>query len=857
MNFDWRTDDDGETPEQLDEGTGVIDERGGRRWPWLIAFILLVLAGGYLLWREANERVAAAQAAAEEEVRSSHRLVQRAVAGGDKELLLSLLSGRDIEWLGTQLEQLKQDRLAGPLGLSPAGEGQIVSVELDAEFAEAVLVAQQPYIAVAGESGGAETVILEHSYVYRRGEQRWLLSPPKEAYWGDAGEQQWRGERISMSYRERDAEVALRLGRTLDELLDQLCNFDGMHCPAGERLRVTFATNPESSAALDRLQVLLAPDEEQPATLVLPSPTLIGTPVDDAGYEVLLRAYARPIVVGALALSLEYDCCRGIPFFSALVERQLSRLGVAEWPLGADEYEALLAQGIDTLSANRILTSTELESGDEQFWREALALVEFLEAEMGPEQLLAEGRSAYGSWLEQHNDDPDRFVAAWLGFIHSQTDSGQRALSAMPEGSVQFSCRTLEGVFDLIAYDFASEAWREVLQVGPPERNSDTSAGFVDVVTLPGDYGHIIQEYSYGGMLVAESGRVAWRPEAQDGEAQEEIVIQEWVSGRDTSTRPRLIGYHPSGRYLIMTDFVLPFRSNIPFTGPAWLVDLEDCDRDGCGPGSSSTPALPLVGTPVWSPDGQRTLLQGQVTVNPGTGQIQYELHLADQEGQNPEPVGVGLSPFWLNEDYFGYLRILEEGAQELVVAAVQEGASQDGAHYVVADMTAFREAVAASEGTEPRPMTYLGNIQVINASVPQLLILAHSPGPGEAMTNYAFLVTLTEPDSHASVELLLASNAQILPNPSPDGRWLSVREFDPVAGWENSNFSLINLESGDQQPLGTGGDSLWSTDGRWLVRSYDSYFLLWEVETGRSVMVEFERPRPDCDTDIWVEGQE
>src|SRR5690606_4438348 len=128
--------------------------------------------------------------------------------------------------------------------------------------------------------------------------------------------------------------------------------------------------------------------------------------------------------------------------------------------------------------------------------------------------------------------------------------------------------------------------------------------------------------------LVAESGRVAWRPEAQDGEAQEEIVIQEWVSGRDTSTRPRLIGYHPSGRYPIMTDFVLPFPSNIPFTGPAWLVDLEDCDRDGCGPGSSSTPALPLVGTPVWSPDGQRTLLQGQVTVNPGTGQIQYELHL-------------------------------------------------------------------------------------------------------------------------------------------------------------------------------------------------------------------------------------
>jgi hypothetical protein len=351
-------------------------------------------------------------------------------------------------------------------------------------------------------------------------------------------------------------------------------------------------------------------------------------------------------------------------------------------------------------------------------------------------------------------------------------------------------------------------------------------------------------------MLVAESGRVSWQPGARDAEAAEEIVIQEWVSGRDSSSRPRLIGYHPSGRYLIMTDFVLPFRSNVPFTGPAWLVDLEDCDRDGCGPGSSSSPAQPLAGTPMWSPDGQRTLLQGQVTVEPGTGQIQYELHLADREGQNPELVGVGLSPFWLNGDTYGYVRIPEGGEQELVVASVQ-----DGEPSAVSNMAAFREAVAESEGIEPAPMTYLGNILTTNAPVPQLLVRAQSPGPDEAMTSYVFLVTVAEGNTTASVELLLASDAQVLAIPSPDGRWLSIREFDPVAGWERSTFSLLNVESGNQQPLGTGGDSLWSPDGRWLVRSYDAYFLAWDVQAGHSVMVEFERARPGCEADVWVEG--
>ncbi|MGB5058661.1 MAG: hypothetical protein WBO48_08205, partial [Candidatus Promineifilaceae bacterium] len=141
----------------------------------------------------------------------------------------------------------------------------------------------------------SEAVTLLLPLIFRKGESRWLLSPPSEAYWG--GWQQVEGHYITLIFPERDADIALRLLPEMDAQVKKLCNFEpAADCPGGWQLLVRLETDPASLTAVADPQTLL-----QPAPIFeLPTPSLIGLPVDEAGYEALAQAYAGQVVNRAI-----------------------------------------------------------------------------------------------------------------------------------------------------------------------------------------------------------------------------------------------------------------------------------------------------------------------------------------------------------------------------------------------------------------------------------------------------------------------------------------------------------------------------------------------------------------------------
>ncbi|MFW5943584.1 MAG: hypothetical protein ACOCXI_17385, partial [Chloroflexota bacterium] len=781
MNFDWRTDEEQTQFEGAEQAQQPRIQQ--RRWLWLALVALLALVAGFFLWREAQQRMAIAQDEVRTEVRAAHRLAQRAAAEGDKELFISLLSGRDDEWLQAQLQGLEEERLfaksARPLGLQPAGEAQVQEIALDAELREAVVLSRQAYV-LTGTASITETVSLQHTYVYRSGSRGWLLSPPLDDFWG----REWRyeGEWLSLSYPERDETIALRLGRDLDQAVTDFCALPGAHCPQGLQLSAELSTDPGRVTTLTDLREALSAN----STVLLPAPTLAGLPLDEAGYEALLQSYARPVLANALAQAIDYDCCRGLPFFSALLHKQLSRLALAPWPLGPEQYERLLEVGVDRLAANQLLTFPRAVDRQEARWQEALSLVDYLEAELGQERLLAEGSGSYGLALQQFDDDPDRFTAGWLDFIHAQSRSGQRALAGTPAppapaGVLQFSCSTERTETWLLAYDFDAGEWSELsrFRQQPPDSMRNTSQP--TITALEDGYGYVIRETTYAPDL-AGVGRFIWRPDArQQGSIDhedEEVVIHEWRQESEGETRSWVLRTTPTGRFVVLAEYV--FRDGFVQAElrTTWLVDVGSCSANGCA-------RQALVGMPVWSPSGQQTLLQGMTVAvdepSPGNWQAHYALYRGNELAQDTEQVGRGFSPFWLDEKRYGYLRQANDGASyELVIATVADDQLQafptagSDQPQVVARTADFWRALPGEE--RPETLTLI-DVQPLAGEPTRLLV--HAIGAGEERELfYSFLLELGDTELIAGPELLSASDSFALAIPSPAGRWLYTAEY-------------------------------------------------------------------------------
>ncbi len=417
MSFDWQTEDrdweDREPPRHSrprpadlpplnealfdePEAAGVAaPARRGRRPLFLLAIAALVVALAAVLAWQLQRRTATAEERLTAEIAASHATVLDAARGGDGELFVSFLSGRDRAWAEAQ-EQLVRgggflDRSAFGLVLSPtAPVSPTVSLSPDLRAAELTL--PQPYTLAVG-NGLTETVTLQQTAVYRLGPDRWLFAPPDDAFWGETAVLVYRY--LQITYPARDADVAEPLARDIDAALAEFCRGKEDNCA---QVFLDLSTDPASLVAYDRPASAWSGGSE----IVMPAPTLFGRPTDDAGRRVLTRVYAARVVSAAAANLSGWQCCDDALLYGALLDAQLYRLGLRPSPVGETEY-ARLAREPERLQDIERLWRAETATAEERLM--VSTLIDFLIARstVTPVEmqrlLLSDIEMSYWEWI--------------------------------------------------------------------------------------------------------------------------------------------------------------------------------------------------------------------------------------------------------------------------------------------------------------------------------------------------------------------------------------------------------------------------------------------------------------------------
>lgn len=347
QKFDWQSEDEESWGESdINDGEQIKTATSWRR-VLAVLIVPLVLVGAILTIRQIEGYTSNAELMVEEDILSSHELVQIAVATADRELLTSVLSGRDPAWTQTQLSLLSEGQFLDreSFGLfwqsqaSPSG----LQVTLSPDFRHAVVTTTHQY--VIGDVGDkSQTISLDHTSVYRRSEDRWLMAPPFDHYWGEPITAN--GQFLSLTFPSRDQEIGQRLAADLEALLVSICStLEGIKCNADSHLFVNLDTDPQSIIDMAKAETRLKDTQD----INLPAPTLVGTPNDDTAYRAIYLGYAERVVSAFIGHETRWQCCDHILFYQALLDIQLIRLGFRSWPSTEDQYRQLL-NGDRTLS---------------------------------------------------------------------------------------------------------------------------------------------------------------------------------------------------------------------------------------------------------------------------------------------------------------------------------------------------------------------------------------------------------------------------------------------------------------------------------------------------------------------------
>jgi len=328
MSFDWKTEErDWEVkparqagsppaaenpyarpePSVEPEAAPAEPRRNRRRTvAFVVVTAILLLATAGLVYRQISRRIAEAEERAETEVLASHETVLNAAAEGDAELFVGFLSGRDAQWAAAQANLVGDgayDNRSNFGFYEPAADSpdDLPTVTLASDLNSAELATLQTYDVAVG-ADLTETVTLTQTAVYRRGPDRWLLAPPEADFWGE--EQATVQRNFILRYPARDELIARRLSRDLGGVLRELCGDGDLIGGDCSHLLITLSTDPAALSADADLRRGLNFGVE----IVLPTPTLFGLPVDEAGYRALQREYAARVVEAMAANYTGWTC---------------------------------------------------------------------------------------------------------------------------------------------------------------------------------------------------------------------------------------------------------------------------------------------------------------------------------------------------------------------------------------------------------------------------------------------------------------------------------------------------------------------------------------------------------------------
>lgn len=812
MSFDWRTDED-ERGNAHDWDTPLQTENNHtnqRRPPWRIIVLigaLLVLAGALVWWR-VDQRVDAATEAVRNDVIASHNLVQRAASEGDEELFRSFLSGRDPAWTAGQIDLFRNRMMAdrAAFGLTPSegslpaflpltgeevsAEQATAAVDLSPDLHEAMLTMTLPY-----EAEGTGPIILQQTSVYRRGDQRWLLAPPSDEFWGEW--QTTEGQYLGLIYPQRDEAIAGRLATDLDGLIARMCaTLVEIDCSADLYLTVRLSEKPSALAVLSEPLGAMRRARERGDILELPTPTLIGLPAgntesaEDEAYQALLRGYARHVLGATMARVTGWECCVDEALFEILQTYQLSRLGLATWPVSRADYERVLAERIrlsDVMAEWRNLPSDPAYG--EQTWQVYTAIDFFLNATPGVsaadmQRLIGRIRS-----MSRFADDlavsqlgldreawiPGSLDEAWWLYAFSGELSTNGMLAERTTEDLYMVCTSVEGNSSdpsaLFQYMPERSEWRELYRIN----------GFIWMSPLPNAQTMLMQQFSWQDQRW-QAG--FWR----NGELSTvfDAANEYTISFGETN---------PAG------DRMVTYAFNQDDGGVrAMVVDPTACE------GQCATKELP--GLPTWSPDGSKAIYtgrgawlsetttlfnaNGRFVLVSASGRFQEQpLALGSGEATSRTgfiDVGYGYSPFWLDEQTFGFIQeggsifLGPRGEQKIVMGTVSDPTLQT--ILVGSDLLQF-----LPDGQNPRRLT-LAYVATHPQQPGRLFVVALDELEKRA---YVFLYDRATGNIELRLDMLYNLNHSL--GFSPDGRYLVMtgQENLPATSRENSGLLLLH----------------------------------------------------------------
>lgn len=788
-NFDWSTEEEErwqDTPEQ------PTPRPGNGRWWRLISgvLVLLLLALLYNSLTRLNQYVSNREEQIKAEVETSYQLLQEAAVNQDLELLRLLLSGSDPRW-GTDQELLARRGLLldRPFRLWELTDTQH-TIELSPDFIEATVTITQTYAVKKSE------ITLTRDVIFRRGDSRWLYAPPKESFWGES--QTLRSTHLELTYPGRDAELAQELFTYLLGYLEEYCEWVNGRCQGRLAVSLYLDTSNNTLPYLFDFPQSYDRATSDPQTITLPTFSLVGAPDSPAGKQALFAYYAFFLIAGVNEWVMVEPRLGQEPFDRALLALQLQDLGL--------EPQLGLTDPLDPPYWSTLVDYEQLWPVvglpiQESFSERALQVVQFLRTINPNTSPVAMQRSLSAGEFEQWlvavtGREMDDLEREWLAYTYRQTSMYQPPPAGSLPQDVALLCQNNEELL-VARYQSQQNGWQLEQLLGHPNPEAP-----LQLYALPADNGLIIE-----------------RPSRD----------QSWYTQfLRPNTTPFVFDHTQFNGPLSYINMPTPLPQQLVLSAPHpisvsleyYLLNVNKCHEEAC-------PLDKLTGLPLWSPNGQQTLLM-----------TRQGLYLGDKRGQEQERIGRGSMPFWLDDQTAGYVQALRQNndGSVLTVAFDLVWVTLPG---VEREITRFETVLSNfdPESSLIEPLFDPADLRLNHlVAVPfsnQLFLVASSH---ERQFFHLLVYDITQ----QQLRLLSSTNEQ--PGRltfSPNGRWIMLTTFPKRD--QTELFDRVSLILYDRQkeqihsfsvslPLGQDRRSWqadWSADGQWLLLTGNEYIEL------------------------------